>query len=709
MTSAHSTCVHSDAPTDVVAASDVAPTHTLVLPGVHCAGCIRTVEDVLSRQPGIRSARVNLTRRRAAVFGVPGADPGPWIRALATAGIEAHEATRDGDGIDNGKALVLPLGVAGFAMMNVMLLSVAVWSGASDSTRDLLHWISAAIALPATVYAAQPFFRHAWSALSVGRLNIDVPISLAIMLASAMSLYEVANGGEHAWFDAALALTFFLLAGRALDQRMRRSARSAAADLAVIEPARAIRIEDGEKRSRPLGELRVGDTLWLAAGTRVPVDAVLDAGGVEVDRSAITGESDSRALSRGDTLTAGDIVLTGPVTATATAVGEDTTLRRMARLVATAENSRSRYSGLADQAAAIYTPTVHIVAAAAFLGWLLATGDVRVALNVAIATLIITCPCALGLAVPAVAVVATSRLYRNGLLVKSETALERLAGIDTVVFDKTGTLTRRILNVPPDMPDADRRVLRTLADCSDHPLSRTLLDALAATPAADVSNVREIAGSGVEGMWNGTSARFGRGDWVGGSSGTAFAVGGRTYEISGTEELLPDARKAIDVLKANGLEVCLLTGDAGARARQVAARLGVDRFWSEVSPEGKSSTIQDLRADGCSVLMVGDGLNDTAALAAADASIAPGSALDASRNAADVVIVSGRLPGVAEAISTARLAKRRILQNFGVAAVYNAIAVPLAVAGIATPLMAAIAMSTSSLVVILNAGRGRRQ
>ncbi|MYH59789.1 MAG: heavy metal translocating P-type ATPase [Boseongicola sp. SB0675_bin_26] len=709
MTCASPTCAHSDAATDFFAASDTVPTHTLVLPSVHCAGCIRTVETVLSRQPGIRSARVNLTRRRAAVLAVPGADPGPWIRALAAAGIEAHEATRDAGGIDNGTALVLPLGVAGFAMMNVMLLSVAVWSGASDSTRDLLHWISAAIALPATVYAAQPFFRHAWSALRVGRLNIDVPISLAIILASAMSLYEVANGGEHAWFDAALALTFFLLAGRALDQRMRRSARSAAADLAIIEPARAIRIEHGEKRSRPLGEFRVGDTLWLAAGTRVPVDAVLDDGGAEVDRSAITGESDSLTLTGGDTLTAGDIVLTGPVTATATAVGEDTTLRRMTRLVATAENARSRYSGLADRAAAIYTPTVHILAAAAFLGWLLAAGDVRMALNVAIATLIITCPCALGLAVPAVAVAATSRLYRNGLLVKSETALERLAGIDTVVFDKTGTLTRRALKAPSGMPDADRRILRTLADCSDHPLSRTLLDALAATPAADVSNVREIAGRGVEGTWNGATVRFGRGDWVGGSSDTAFAVGGRAYDVSGAEELLPNARKSIDLLKAKGLEVCLLTGDTGARARQVAARLGVDRFWSEVSPEGKSSIIQDLRADGCSVLMVGDGLNDTAALAAADASIAPGSALDASRNAADLVIVSGRLSGVAEAIGTARLAKRRILQNFGVAAVYNAIAVPLAMAGIATPLMAAIAMSTSSLVVILNAGRGRRR
>ncbi len=709
MTSACATRAGPGAAASLGAAPDASPTHTLVLPGMHCAGCMRAAERVLSRQPGVRSVRVNLTRRRAAVSGMQGADPGPWIRALAAAGIEAHEATRDGGGVTHGADMVLPLGVAGFAMMNVMLLSVAVWSGAADSTRDLLHWISAAIALPATVYAARPFFRHAWSALSAGRLNIDVPISLAIILASAMSLHEVANRGEHAWFDAALALTFFLLAGRVLDQRMRRSARSAAADLAAVEPARAIRIEDGTQRSRPIEELRIGDRLWLAAGSRMPVDATLDDGGAEVDRSAITGESDPLKLAAGDVLTAGDIVLTGPVTATATAVGEDTTLRRMTRLVATAESARSRYSGLADRAAAIYTPTVHVVAAGAFLGWLSVTGDVRTALNVAIATLIITCPCALGLAVPAVAVVATSRLYRDGLLVRSDTALERLAGIDTVVFDKTGTLARRVLEVPAGMPETDRGILRALAQSSNHPLSRTLLDALATTPPANVSNVREIAGSGVEGTCSGTTVRLGREDRAGGASETALTVGERTYALPGTETLLPDARGAIKALKAMGLEVCLLTGDTAARAERAAAGLGVSRFWSEVSPDGKSSVLRELRSDGSSVLMVGDGLNDTAALAAADASIAPGSALDASRNAADVVIVSGRLRGVAEALGTARLAKRRILQNFGVAAAYNAVAVPLAVAGIATPLMAAVAMSTSSLAVILNAGRGRRR
>ncbi len=489
------------APPETARASVGAPTHTLVLPGIHCAACIRTVEATLAAIPEIASARVNLTQKRATISAEADADPLPWIEALADAGFEAHEA-RESD-VSTSDDLLLHLGIAGFAMMNVMLLSVAVWSGAADSTRDLFHWVSAAIALPATAYAAQPFFRNAWSALRVGRLNMDVPISLAIGLACGMSLYEVIHGGHHAWFDAALSLTFFLLAGRVLDQRLRRAARSAAENLAALEPTRVMCVENGARVSKPVSEVVVGEALWLAAGARVPVDARLTTGSVQVDRSAITGESDAIALETGALLYAGDVVLTGPVTATATAVGQDTTLRRMARLVSVAENARGRYNSLADRAAAIYTPAVHIISAGAFLGWLVVTGDVRTALNVAIATLIITCPCALGLAVPAVAVAATSRLYREGLLVKSDTALERLSECDTVVFDKTGTLTQRSLSVPDDLSLQHRQVLRALADASDHPLCRELRTTLSDIAPVELDAVEETAGRGVEAIWSG--------------------------------------------------------------------------------------------------------------------------------------------------------------------------------------------------------------
>ncbi|MEO0748965.1 MAG: heavy metal translocating P-type ATPase [Pseudomonadota bacterium] len=678
------------------------PTHHLVLPGIHCAGCISAVESTLLKQPNVNAARVNLTKRRVSIASEPGLDPTPWIAALSRAGFEAYEAgaleERQGDD------LILPLGVAGFAMMNVMLLSVAVWSGAMDSTRDLFHWISAAIALPATAFAAQPFFRHAWSALRVRRLNMDVPISLAIILACGMSVYEVMHGGAHAWFDAALALTFFLLIGRVLDQRLRRRARSAADDLAALEPARVTRIEGADKISRPVAEIAVGDRLWITAGARVPVDAVLEDAETTVDCSFLTGESDPVTRHSGEPLHAGEAVLAGPVALRATAVGEDTTLRRIAQLVATAEVSRGHFRSLADRAAAIYTPAVHIISAGAFLGWLFVTGDVRMALNVAIATLIITCPCALGLAVPAVAVAATSQLYRRGLLLTSDTALERLAGVDMVVFDKTGTLTERRLTVPPALASEARSVLRALSEASDHPLCRGITAGLQDVSPTPLTDIREEMGEGVRATWRNSLVFLGR------RTPTDATVVLRIDEdetvLPAVETLVLSAKDAVAGLRALGLKTAMLTGDTAENAERMAQEAGIDRVWSGERAEAKLDIIEGLKAEGERVLMVGDGLNDHAAISAADVSIAPGSALDATRNAADIIIVSGDMTQIPDAIRTCRLACRRMKQNFGIAAGYNSIAVPIAVLGFATPLAAAVAMSTSSITVVVNAIRG---
>ncbi|MEM8536649.1 MAG: heavy metal translocating P-type ATPase [Pseudomonadota bacterium] len=678
-----------------------AVTHHLVLPGIHCAACIQGVESVLNGYPGIGAARVNLTKKRVAISALPGDDPTPWIIALSKAGYEAYEA--DAAAADPERDLLMPLGVAGFAMMNVMLLSVAVWSGATETTRDFLHWVTAAIALPATTFAAQPFFRNAAFALRAGRLNMDVPISLAIILACGMSLYEVSQGGAHAWFDAALALTFFLLVGRALDQRLRRAARSAADNLSALEPSRALRIEGDIKVNRPVTEIAVNDRLWLNAGARVPVDGRLEAGQVAVDASFLTGESALVTRHAGQMLYAGEVVMTGPLTLQAVVVGEDTKLRRIAQMVATAEGARGRFRSLADRAAAIYTPAVHIISAVAFLGWLFATGDARMAINVAIATLIITCPCALGLAVPAMGVAATSALFRNGVLVTSETALERVAAIDTVVFDKTGTLTERRLTVPDDVPAGHLPVLRALADASDHPLSRGLVQTLRDVPAAKLAQVHEDVGRGIFAVVDGIQVSLGREDSAGGA--TCFAFGDNRYPLPSEEILLPDAAASVAGLRKIGVKVHMLTGDNHAAAARIAAELGIDVFAAEVQPEDKADYVAKLQEAGATVLMVGDGLNDTAALTSADASLAPGSALEASRNAADMILVSGQLMDVPRSVIICQTARRRILQNFGLAVTYNSISVPIAVLGFATPLSAAIAMSTSSICVIVNSLR----
>ena len=684
-------------------ASD-APTHELVLPHIHCAGCIRTVETTLADQPGVLSARVNLTQKRAHIVAAPDADPLIWIDALARAGIEAHEGNGQTQDTDAGRALIVRLGVSGFAMMNVMLLSVAVWSGATDATRDMFHWISASIALPAAIFSAQPFFVNAWAALKVRRLNMDVPISLAILLACGMSLYEVMAGGAHAYFDAALSLTFFLLAGRVLDQRMRRAARSAAQDLAALEPTRVTRIEDGHHVSRPLTEIAVGDQLWLTAGSRLPVDGTLDADEARLDRSMLTGESDPVLRHKGAALQAGETVLGGPIQITATAVGEDTTLRRMTRLVSIAEGAKSAYTGLADRAAAIYAPAVHLIAFAAFVGWVWATSDIRLALNIAVATLIITCPCALGLAVPAVATAATGRLFRNGMLVTSDTALERLAEVDVAVFDKTGTLTRAVLVAPPTLPASLKPVLLGLAQASHHPLAQSLVRAMGDMTPAVLDAINEHPGDGVSARWDGVDVWLGR-DMATGCGDTVLRVGKSSFVLPRSEELLPNAAQVVNTLQSMGLPVYLLTGDRSDKAQAIARQLGVDDVTSGATPEDKLMQVTALTQAGHKVLMVGDGLNDTGAMAQAHASIAPGTALEASRTAADVVIVTGELTGVTRAIATARSARRRILENFGLAASYNAVAIPLALSGFATPLMAALAMSLSSVTVILNALR----
>ncbi|MEM8731669.1 MAG: heavy metal translocating P-type ATPase [Pseudomonadota bacterium] len=682
------------------------PTHDLILPTIHCLNCMQRVEATLLEQPGVSAARVNLSRKRVAIAAEPGADPGPWIAALNAQGFEAHEA-RTTQSASSDSGLVLRLGIAGFAMMNVMLLSVAVWSGATDATRDLFHWVAALIAIPAALYCAQPFFDSARSALSQWRLNMDVPISLAILLACALSLYETINSGEHAYFDAALSLTFFLLGGRVLEARMRRVARSAAADLAALEPRRVTRIEDGERVSRSIDEIAVGDTLWLAAGSRVPVDGVLISDDAQLDRSALTGESDPVSVSAGAPLSAGEVALTGPVTIEARAVGEASSLRRMVQLASMAEAARNRYTALADRAARLYAPLVHGLSFAAFAGWVWATGDIHKAAMVAISTLIITCPCALGLAVPAVSTVATGRLFRMGILVKSETALERLAEVDTIFFDKTGTLTESVLDVPDILNDHDRAILKTLASASMHPLSRSLLASLDDVSEASLSHVEELAGKGVSARDGDVPVRLGSGAWLECAAGTALQIGDRIVPLNRVERPLPDAAELVSKLQAQGLPVHLLTGDTRENAARTARVLGLDAVHAGMTPSEKLDLVEKMQADGARVLMVGDGLNDTLALTAAWASMAPGAALEASQNAADVVILSGRLGAMVDALRVARSARRRILENFGLAATYNTISIPLAVAGFATPLMAALAMSTSSILVTLNALRAR--
>lgn len=692
----------------------------LSLPSIHCAACISGVERILGATDGVKGARVNLTLRRAQVEATPDLTADDLVRVLEKAGYEAHEldttALRATDTDKAGRDLLMRLAVAGFAAMNIMLLSVAVWSGADGPTRDMFHWISAAIALPTIAFSAQPFFKHAWTALRAGRLNMDVPISLAIALAVATSLWETSLSGEHAYFDAAITLTFFLLAGRYLDHRTRSAARSAAEELAALEVPRVSRITENGEEQIAMSALAVGDLILVRPGGRMPVDGEITDGQSELDRSLLTGETRPIYAGPGSVVSAGEVNLTGPLTIRANAVGRDTSLHRMADLVAIAESGRSRYTSLADKAAKLYAPGVHILSALAFLGWYFYTFDLRTALNIAAAVLIITCPCALGLAVPAVTTAASGRLFRKGLLIKDATALERMAQVDTVVFDKTGTLTAGTPEVT-NLGDHSRRdlgITLALAEGSSHPLSQSLAKAIrdAGVQAETVTQITEIPGHGTEALWKGQTVRLGRSSWVGGgeSQDTAawLRVGDTVADPFRFADQIRDGAEALVArLQDDGFDVILMSGDTTPAVEAFAARLGIAKWIAEALPQDKAAKVADLTAGGKHVLMVGDGLNDTAALAGAHASISPATALDAARVASDVVLLGNSLEPISDALATSRIAIKRIRQNFTIATWYNIIAVPLAVAGLCSPLIAALAMSSSSITVSLNALRLR--
>ncbi|MCB6179574.1 cadmium-translocating P-type ATPase [Rhodobacter sp. Har01] len=692
----------------------------LSVPAAHCAACISTLEHAAEAVPGVRSARLNLSLKRLSVDAGPEVTVPQMIQAMQAVGYEAHEldpgllSSTETD--RQARDLLMRLGVAFFSMMNVMLLSVAVWSGAEGVTRDLFHWISAAIALPTVVFSGQPFFRSAWASLRVGRLGMDVPISLALILASSISLYETTQSGHHAYFDAAVMLCFFLLLGRYLDHRTRAIARSAAQELAALEVPRAIVLEDGAEVARPIAEVMAGDLVLVRPGGRMPVDGVVVSGTSEVDRSVLTGESLPVWAGEGSVVSAGEVNLTGPLTVRVTAAGKESSLHRMADLVAVAESAKTRYTSLAERAARLYSPLVHLLSFSAFGFWMWKTGgDVRYAVNISAAVLIITCPCALGLAVPAVVTAASGRLFRKGLLIKQGNALERLAEVDTVCFDKTGTLT---LGTPEATnleahPDTATEVAFALAGASSHPLAMALAEAARARglKPARVDEIREVPGYGVEGVWKGAKVRLGRAEWCGAeglpvtASYLCTGDGSAPRAYTFADRLRPGAAEVMAALKAQGRRVILLSGDTEAAVAALAGRLGIAEWQSAMLPAEKAARVAALTSGGARVLMVGDGLNDTAALAAAHVSISPATALDAARVASDIVLLGQDMAPIADALRISRQAVRRMIENFVVSGGYNVIAVPLALVGSATPLAAALAMSLSSITVSLNALR----
>jgi Cu2+-exporting ATPase len=700
----------------------------LAVDGITCAGCMAKIEAGLAAVPAITRARVNLTNRRVAVEWAGGTpDPARVVDRLAELGFKAYPfepGRAEAQEAQAAAALLRRLGVAAFAAMNIMLLSVAVWSGnVTDITpeqRDFFHWLSALIALPAAAYAGQPFFRSAIRALTARSLNMDVPITLGVLLALGMSVFETLGHAEHAYFDSAIMLLAFLLAGRYLDQNMRRRTRAFAGNLAALRGETAVKfIGDGEIREVPIETIMPGDLVLVRPGERIAVDGVVSDGRSDVDQSLITGETAHVAVAVGAAVYAGTTNVTGTLRVRVSAAA-GTLIDDIRRLLDRAVEARSHYVRLADRAARLYAPVVHLTALATLVGWLAAGATWHDAIVTAIAVLIITCPCALGLAVPAVQVVASGALFRAGVLLNAGDAIERLAGVDTALFDKTGTLTLpepEVVNAaglaPPLLALAGR-----LALSSRHPLAAAI--AAAAGAKTPLAGATEEPGQGVAARLDGVEVKLGRPSFCGAvreadaaanvdpeASLIGFARGEEHYVLAVRQRTRPDAEAVIGRLRRAGLAVEIMSGDREPAVARVARRLGIDAWRAGMTPAEKTARIAELKAQGRRVLMVGDGLNDAPSLAAADVSLSPVTAVHLSRATADAVFLGERLAPVAAALAIAVKARRVMRTNLWLAAVYNAVAVPLAILGFASPLVAALAMSGSSLLVTVNALRAR--
>ncbi|MDK1376801.1 MULTISPECIES: cation-translocating P-type ATPase [unclassified Sinorhizobium] len=695
----------------------------LLVEGVHCANCIRKIETRLASDPAITRARVNLTLRRLSVEWVGGPDHaeviGKTVRDLGYAVAPYDAGSLSASHHRTGRELLRCLAIAGFASSNVMMLAWAVWAGQaqgmSASTQAFFNWLSALVAVPALAVAGRPFYRSAFAALKAGLTNIDVPIVAALVLATAISLMELFRHNAHVYFDSASMLLFVLLIGRYLDFRVRARSREAIERLAMMrtEHAKILRA-DGQSAVVPAASVEPGMLVVVEAGETVPVDGRVVSGETTLDRSAVTGETLPEQVGPGDDVLAGSINGPTPLHIRAVKPVAESYLSEILRLVEQAQLQKGRAATMADRLAALWTPLVHVVAFLTLLGWWLIGADPPTALLHAVTVLIIACPCAIGLAIPAVQVAAIGGLLRRGILVRSGDALDRLATIDRVVVDKTGTLTDGrpdLVSIPAD--PAARHLAAALAWVSMHPFARAISRRLGrGTP---VENPVETPGAGVSGFVDGEPARLGSAVFCGIQNEAADGasevwVASRSNapaRFAFADKVRVDAIETLDHFRRVGLPISILSGDRISAVERCADELAIEDRRGGLKPAEKAALLTDWKVKGARPLMVGDGLNDAPALAAAHVSASFGHGVPATQVAADFVLPAETLSSMIVAHRTALKAAGIVRQNLIFAAAYNLALIPIAVLGLASPLIAAAAMSASSIVVTLNALRAQ--
>ncbi len=699
--------------------------------GLRCAACVWLIERALGALPGVARVQVNAAAQRArVVWNAPQCELAAIVDAFSRAGYRAlplDAAALDDARKSESRAALKRLVVAGFGAMQAMMVASGLYLGAfsamDTSTRDLLRWFGLLVATPVVFYSARPFFTGALRSLRARRLGMDVPVSIAIALIYAASLVEAVRGGREVYFDSVSMFVFFLLLGRHLELRARHRAGDLTDALARLTPAFAERIRAGGTRERiGAAELAPGDRVHVAQGALIPADGALASERCRVDEALLSGESVPVSKKRGDALVAGSVLVDGPIELVVERIGADTALAGIVALVTRAQAERPRLARAGEAAAAHFVARVLALAALTAIGWSFV--DPSRAFAATLAVLVVSCPCAFALAVPAALTRALAVLAQRGVLVVHADAVETLAGASHVVFDKTGTLTEPQTGVERidffrDLSRDDALALAaSLARGSRHPLSRAIANAAGDAPVLVTDDIEEIAGHGLRGRVGVRELRLGR---------AAFALRDAMHDAAlddaviladdhGAiaafhvgEQLRPGVRAALDALAAGGLAVEIVSGDAPSKVAALAQRLGITQWRARQTPADKLARLAELRAGGARVVAVGDGVNDAPVLAGADVAVALGGGSELAQASSDIVLAQPRLAALPETLSVARETMRVLRQNQRWALAYNLIVVPFGALGFVPPWLAALGMSASSLVVVLNATRiGRR-
>lgn len=686
-----------------------------ILDGIHCGACAIKIESHISKLSGVVSVRADATSRRLKLVWRPEEISSTKIlEQINQLGFTAQPFEKELLE-QQEQSLLIPLAIAGFGTMNIMVFSFAVWSGLisdmGEGSRQFLHWISAFIAIPVIGYSAYPFYVPAYETIMAQRLTMDTPISLAIFITLFASLYETFNSADHVYYDAAVSLVFFLLIGRALDQMLRRRSSQASENLRSLGHVLTQRFNSmGELEYVPSEKLKPNDLIFVPLGERVGADGILESKISEVDESIISGETLPRRLRNNDAVISGSIITGAAATIRVTAVDENTRLSAMAALIDDALSYKGKAQTLADKFSQGYGPLVIGFSLLGFVFWFfILKASFTDALLISVAVLVVTCPCAAGLATPAVMVRAVNHLLKQGVLVKSGDALERLADVNFIAIDKTGTLTTAKFELDDSMDKEALEIAASMAANSHHPLAKALQNAYRATPLA---GVREYIG---EGLLAPDGSRLGSASFTQAEINCPHETsqprlwlsrpGKPLHKFSFRDHEKSDAKMFITHLKQRLLDVVVLSGDKDEIVCDLASRLGIDNFKSQLTPESKLAFIKQRQNEGDVVLMLGDGLNDAPALSLADVSIAPATATDISQSSADLILIKSDLIPIITALDTSKKACALIQQNLIFAAIYNIVTVPIALAGGLTPLIAAILMSSSSILVMLNAQR----